>query len=215
MKESLYYLFLSGLILGSGPCLSVCGPVLISFVAAYRPSLRSSFFAYVHFSLAKISAYMVIGALLGIFSGILKNRTFQLYANTINLFLGFLVLFIGLATFVSKNHLKSKLCSFLHKGNFRNVGIIGFLTGLSPCLPLIGIFNYIIIISHSPLEGIIYSLVFGLGTTISPVILLIGLSGGLAKAVSFNKKLRFIIKLISSLVLIIMGLGIVSKALYS
>ncbi len=209
MNESLYYLFLSGLILGSGPCLGFCAPILISFTASYKPSLKGALISYLSFSSAKLVSYMVIGVLCGVFSGILKSGFFASYLNIVNITLGFFVLLIGVLTIISKEPLSSKCCAFLSKGNLRSAGILGFLAGFSPCLPLLGILNYIIIISHSPLEGLFYAFIFGLGTSISPAILLVGLSGKLFGNFSSSNKIRALIRIVSSLILIYLGAGII------
>jgi sulfite exporter TauE/SafE len=214
MRESLYYLFLSGLILGSGPCLGFCAPILVSFIANYRPSLKKALVSYLSFSSAKLISYMIIGVLCGIFSGIFKSGIFIGYLNIINIILGIFILAIGILTLIAKEPLSNKYCLFLSKGNLKNASLLGFLAGFSPCLPFFGILNYIIIISRSPLEGLIYAFVFGLGTTISPVILLIGLSGKLAGDFSNNEKIKMLIKVVSSLVLISLGVIIILQRLF-
>ena len=209
MKESLYYLFVSGLILGSGPCLGFCAPILTGFIVTYKPSLRKALISYASFSSAKLVSYMVIGALCGVFSGLLKSGFFMSYLNIINITLGFFILLIGIVTFISKEPLGSKCCLFLSKGNLTNAGILGLLAGFSPCLPLLGILNYIIIISRSPLEGLFHAFIFGLGTSISPVILLVGLSGKLAGNLSGNNKIKTLIRVVSSLILVYLGIRII------
>ena len=211
MKESLYYLFLSGLILGSGPCVGFCAPILAGFIAAYKPSLKKALISYLSFSSAKLVSYMILGALSGIFSGILKSNFFIDYLNIASIVLGFFVLVIGILMIIFKEPLGNKYCGFLWRGNLSNAGILGLLAGFSPCLPLLGILNYIIIISRSPLEGLFYAFVFGLGTTISPVILILGLSGKLAGGFSGNHKVKTLIRVVSSLILICLGLRIILK----
>lgn len=213
MKESLDYLFLSGLILGSGPCVGFCAPILASFIATYKPSLKKALISYLSFSSAKLASYMILGALCGVFSGILKSSFFTGYLNIINITLGFFILLIGILTIISKEPLSSKYCAFFSKGNLKNAGILGLLAGFSPCLPLLGILNYIIIISHSALEGLLYTFIFGLGTTVSPVILLIGLSGKLAGSFSGNNKIKILIRIFSSLILIYLGTKIILSRL--
>lgn len=207
MKEGLYYLFISGLILGSGPCVSFCGPILAGYVSVYKASFKKAVFSYLVFSAAKISSYIILGGLCGIFSGILKSG-FLKYLGIINIVLGAFILLIGILTVISKEPLADKYCSFLHKGNIRNTGLLGFLVGFSPCLPLLGILNYIIIISHSPFEAAIFAAVFGLGTAVSPLVLLIALSGKLAGQFSGNRKLQKIIRLGSGVVLAFLGVKI-------
>ncbi|MDD5060008.1 MAG: sulfite exporter TauE/SafE family protein [Candidatus Omnitrophica bacterium] len=211
MKESLYYLFASGLILGSGPCLGFCAPVLIGFVAAHKPSLKNALVSYLSFSSAKLFSYMLLGGLCGMFSGILKSNIFFGYLKAINIGLGIFILLIGILTLIYRDPLKNKYCSFLSSGHLKNAGLLGLLAGFSPCLPLLGILNYIIIISHSPVEGIIYAFAFGLGTVISPVILLVALSGKLSQFLSSNQKAKNLIKVICGLVLILLGARIILK----
>ncbi len=211
MKESLYYLFLSGLIFGSGPCLCFCAPILAGFIAAYKPSLKKAVIFYGYFSLAKLVSYMVLGALCGAFSGILKSGVFIKYLHIANIVLGIFVLTAGVLTCIIIKPLNSKYCSFLSKGNFKNAGILGLLAGFSPCLPLLGILNYIIIISRSPFEGSFYAFIFGIGTAISPVILLAGLSGKLSGSFLGNNKIKTLIRVVSSLLLIYLGVGIINN----
>jgi sulfite exporter TauE/SafE len=212
-KESLYYLFLSGLILGSGPCVGFCAPVLAGFIAAYKPSLKKALVTYFSFSLAKVASYMFLGVLCGIFSGLLRNNLFIAYLNIINISLGIFVLLIGVLTFAFKDPLGSKYCSFLWRGNLSNAGVLGLLAGFSPCLPLLGILNYIIIISHTPWEGLFLALVFGLGTMISPVMLMAALSGKLAAIFAGQDRIKRSIRIISGLVLIFLGLKIILERL--
>ncbi|MDD5120892.1 MAG: sulfite exporter TauE/SafE family protein [Candidatus Omnitrophica bacterium] len=211
MKESLYYLFLSGLILGSGPCIGFCAPVLAGFIATYKPSLKRALVSYLSFSSAKLFSYMFLGALCGMFSGILKSGVFIGYLKAVNIALGAFVLLIGILTIISKDPLSSKYCSFFSKGNLRNASILGLLAGFSPCLPLLGILNYIIIISQTPFEGMFYAFAFGLGTAISPAILLVGLSGKLAGFLSGNHKIKALVRVASSLILIFLGIRIILK----
>jgi sulfite exporter TauE/SafE len=209
MRESLYYLFLSGLILGCGPCLGFCAPILAGFVATYKPSLKKALVSYLSFSLAKLASYMILGALCGAFSAIIKSNFFIGYLHIVNITLGFFVLVIGILTIIFREPLGNKYCLFLSRGNLRNASILGLLAGFSPCLPLLGILNYIIIISHSPLGGLFYAFVFGLGTSISPIILMVGLSGNLADSLSSHPKIKTLIRIISSLFLIYLGLKII------
>ncbi len=202
MKESLYYLFLSGLILGSGPCIFFCAPIIAGFIAAYKPSFKKAVIFYGCFSLAKLASYMIIGALCGAFAGVLKSNIYAGYINVIQVVLGIFVLTSGILTVIIKQPLNSKYCSFLSRGNLRNAGVLGLLAGFVPCLPLLGILNYIIIISRSPIEGLLYAFVFGLGTSLSPVSLLAGLACKLAGSFSNSNKIKILSKVLSGVLLV-------------
>ena len=186
-----------------------CAPILTGFIATYKPTLKKALMAYLFFSSAKIASYMILGALCGIFSGILKSNFFMGYLHIVNIALGVFVLSIGILTILFKEPLGSKYCAFLSRGNLGGAGILGLLAGFSPCLPLLGILNYIIIISRSPLDGLFYAFIFGLGTSISPVILLVGLSGKLSGDFSGNTRVKVLIRVACSLLLISLGLMII------
>jgi sulfite exporter TauE/SafE len=213
MTENLYYLFVSGLILGSGPCLSFCAPILASYALIYKQSFGKATLSYIIFSVSKLASYIILGALCGLFSGILSSEKLIQYFDIINILLGLFVVFIGISILASKFLSVNNLCSKLHKGNIRNVGLLGFLVGFAPCLPLLGILNYIVIISKSVWQAVIFSLVFGLGTTISPLFLLIALSGKIGGNFFQFQKLHKIMRFISAGVLIFLGIQIILRIL--
>lgn len=213
MKENLLFLFISGLVLGSGPCIGFCAPILAGYVAAYKTSFKKAVASYLVFSAAKLLSYMIIGALCGVFSGLLNSELFFKYSNYINFILGVFVLFIGLSILIPKQAFLSRYCSFLHTGHIKNVGVLGFLAGFSPCLPLLGILDYIIVVSNSPVQPIIYTFAFGLGTAISPILLLVAFSGKLAGDIS---KYRFwvrVLKFGSVAILLFFGARIILQTL--
>ncbi len=213
MKENLYYLFISGLILGSGPCLSLCAPVLISYTAALKASVKKSLLSYLVFSGFKILSYIILGVLCAGGVILLKHPVFIDYSNRIYLGLGYFIALIGLTTIFYKGKRISRICQWIHKGNIKNVGILGLLVGLSPCLPLLGILNYIVIISNSVYEAIIFSLVFGLGTALSPLLILVMVSGKVAEKLSQNDKFKVGIRIICGIVILFLGGKIILQTL--
>lgn len=213
MKENLYYLFVSGLLLGSGPCLSLCAPLLISYTVALKPTLKKSIISYLIFSLFKLISYVILGILCALGVTLLKSPGFREYLDTIYLILGCFIIIIGLATIFYKREKNTKICSWLHKGNIRNVGILGLLVGFSPCLPLLGILNYIVIISNSYWEAIIFTSLFGLGITLSPLLILVMLSGKIAEVLSQSKKLKTAIRIVGGIILLFLGGKIIHQKL--
>jgi sulfite exporter TauE/SafE len=211
MVESLYYLFLSGLVLGSGPCLGFCAPALGSFIAVYKPSFKKAAVSYLYFSSAKIISYMMIAALAGGFSGFLRSFISSKQMIALNMFMGALVILAGILTIAANNPLENKYCLALSKGNLRNAGLLGFLGGFAPCLPLIGILDYIIMISNSAQQAAFLALIFGLGTAISPAFLIIVFSGKVSRLLSGSRKAKFWVRIISSLLLIFLGLKALSQ----
>ena len=208
MAENLCYLFLSGLILGSGPCFYFCAPILATYTALYKSTFRGALISYLIFSLFKIIGYIVLGLLCALFWKLLNNPRFMHFLDLIYMIMGLFIIVIGISTLFHKTSLGGRCCSFLHQGNIKNVGVLGFLVGISPCLPLLGILNYIVIISHIPVQAILFALIFGLGTVLSPLILIVGLSGKLATYTLGNKKLQLGMKIVGGLFLIFLGLQV-------
>ena len=205
MKENLYYLFISGLILGSGPCLSLCAPILVSYTAIHKKTLKDSFFSYLVFSLCKLSGYAILGAFCALGVKIITSPLGAKYLDSIYLILGCFIVLIGTTTIFYRGEKFTLICNWLNKGNIRNVGVLGLLIGFTPCLPLLGILNYIIIIAENIPQAITFSLVFGLGTVISPLFLLVMISGKLVNQFSKNNIFKTVIRIICGLVLLLLG----------
>ena len=213
MKENLYYLFISGLVLGSGPCLSLCAPILVSYTAINKKNFKDSFFSYLIFSLSKLLGYCILGVLCGLGVKIIANPLATNHLDLIYIIIGCFIILIGITAIFNRGNSFNPICNWLHKGNIRNVGVLGLLIGLAPCLPLLGILNYIILISKSYLNTIGFCIVFGLGTIISPLFLMVMVSGKLAQNLSRNNKLKLIIKLFCGGIIIFLGGKIILQTL--
>ncbi|MCF7875158.1 MAG: sulfite exporter TauE/SafE family protein [Candidatus Omnitrophica bacterium] len=209
MAHNLYYLFISGIVLGSGPCLAFCAPLLASYSAVFKKGFQKSLISYLIFSTSKIISYIILALIwtkvVNLFSDYLLKRYSSLIYNLLAIF----IILIGITTLFYKKDNPNWFCRRLHKGNIRNVGIIGFLVGFAPCLPLIGILNYIAIISSNLIDAGAFALAFGLGTAISPLILIIAFSAKLSQFFSKSKKGEKIIRIICGLILISLGLLII------
>ncbi|MDD5584869.1 MAG: sulfite exporter TauE/SafE family protein, partial [Candidatus Omnitrophica bacterium] len=95
MKESLYYLFLSGLILGTGPCAAFCAPILASYVVVYKDSFNKGVVSYAAFSAGRLISYAILGALCGGLSGILKSAALSGALETVTVMFGTGIALIG------------------------------------------------------------------------------------------------------------------------
>ena len=211
MKENLYYLFISGIILGSGPCFSFCAPIMIGYTFFHKPTWKGSLISYLIFSFAKLIGYMLLGIICALGAKLLQIEGLSEYSGYVYATLGFFIIILGLTTILGKNVKFSKVCAFINEGNVRNVGMLGFLIGISPCLPLIGILNYIVIISKTPIDAIFFILIFGVGTVLSPLMLLIVITGKTANVFLAKEKSKLIIKTICGLLLIFLGVMSVLK----
>jgi len=213
MSENLYYLFVTGLILGSGPCLSLCAPVLVSYAAIHKKTFKDSFFSYLVFSSSKLLGYCILGILCTFGVKIIASPLGAKYLDRIYLIIGCFIVLIGITAISHRGSKFNPVCRWVHKGNIRNVGILGLLIGLAPCLPLLGILNYIVLISDSSLSAIGFCIVFGLGTIVSPLFLMVMLSGRLAEVLSRNDKLKIIIRILCGGIIVLLGGKIILQKL--
>lgn len=209
-------LFLSGLILGYGPCLLSCGPILISFIAGRGKGPFVSFISWLVFSFARVIVYVFLSAVASIAGTALFSIFYWERAGYIVWFFGALFI-IGLALLLFVGEGKG-LCSFLHKhfvdNNIKSFFILGLLIGFFPCVPLIGILMYITMISTNINQGIIFGSAFSLGTALSPLLILSVLAGSISKIKLFSfQKYTLLFSRICSLILFGLGSHILIKSI--
>lgn len=187
-------LFLSGLFLGLGPCLASCGVVLTSFIAARARNYKEASFDWLLFSAGRIFAYCILGVFAVSIGVFLKKY--------ISLPVGLFIVLIGVMLFFGVNP-RIKVIRQIN-----SAFILGVTIGLLPCLPLVGIFSAIAMMSRSIGEGVLYSFIFGLGTLFSPLIFL-ALGAGLLEKITISAKARLILSRICALIIILYGLRVV------
>jgi len=215
MLRTILSLFLTGIFLGSGPCLISCGPFLVSFVAGAKKNYRESLGIWLIFSLTRLFAYLVLGIIAGFFSQEIVYRIYQ--GNTglyLLLFGGVFILLIGLVIFWGGNK-QLKICRILEerfvKRGIKSTIIFGLVIGFLPCAPLLAVLSYVVLVAGSWHKGLIYSLSFGLGTLISPLIVLVLLASMVPKLFSENAKFMKLFQKICGLIIILLGLELITR----
>ena len=160
------------------------------------------------YSLARIFAYMVLGALFGAFGAVIS---FNMQARGVIFFIvGLAIAFIGIAFIFRGELLKfvenQKVLNFvvrivktrIQKKNLTNFLLLGFLNGFLPC----GVVYYFLalgILSANFIDSIFIMLVFGLCTL--PAMLLASFIFGI-----LNEKFKDIMFKISASIMIINGI---------
>lgn len=212
MSKIVVSLFISGLLLGSGPCLAACGPVLISYIAATKQGAKQGILAWLLFSLSRICVYLILSVSIFILGEFLVRQKLAHTASYIYLAGGGIIVLIGILTIV-----KAAVARFgnsgAHRLNCRLFNIqpitLGLIMGMLPCAPLLAVLSYIGLASTTWQLCIFYSLAFGLGTLISPLILL-SLGAGLIPRMLFNKpKIYIIFRFICGLIIVLFGLQLI------
>jgi len=213
MNRIILNLFLAGLLFGSGPCLASCGPILISYIAAAKKDIFKGFLTYVLFSLSRISVYLLLALIIFFLGQFTLERFLGDYAKYILIIGGSFIVLIGLLTTLGRS-LRIKPLKSLHKSllehDKKSILMIGLVVGLLPCGPLLGIIAYVGLVSKSWVQSLIYSFSFGLGTFMSPLILLALLAGVIPQWLQ-DRKYYYIFRFICGIIIVFLGLQLIIK----
>ncbi len=134
-------------------------------------------------------------------------------APLLRILAGLIIVVLGIYVWLGQGVL-NKICpAGIRKiAGISSLFLLGFIVGVSPCPPLLGLLVELAIISKNALDALGYALFFGLGTFISGL-LAIGVLSGIfrwAPEKLFNsEKSNFIFRTICALLLIIMGLNLI------
>lgn len=213
--------FAGGLLYGLAFCTSACLPYVTSYIAGVGAGFRKGITITLTYNAGRIAAYALIGALFGLFSGIASLfitdaavSPFQTYSA---IAFGIVTIIIG-ATILLKN---KSACNCkptqianhnTPHGKIKAFDIRAFSLGLSRglviCPPLIALLIYSIPFTN-PIGSLSLAVLFGLGTALSPILLLGGLTGWLLnKAPLFRRW----ISIAGAAILIVLGSGTLLNA---
>jgi len=175
MQELSYYSisgwFLIGLTTGIGPCISHHFLIVLPYIGLNKKGKVQGFFAVLYFSLARIITLTILGLLAGLIGGAFHQKVFGPGLGYVFQFiLGFFLLFLSVLILVFDT---SVFCKWTKKLFDRIPGdamlIIGFLTPLMPCPILLGLIAYTAA-SGRYIHGAFSGLAFGIGTSLSPLL---------------------------------------------
>lgn len=210
-------LFLSGVLLGAGPCLLSCGPILLSFLTGAKKTVKASIVAYVVFSCARIVAYLFLSIVIFWAGKIFTEAILGGLSRYMLISLGAVLLLLGILIVSDVSKLKNRWCTFfsrhLIEHDKKSIVVVGLLIGLIPCGPFVGILSYIGLIAKTWQASVGYSVLFGLGTFVSPLILLVVATGFLPKLVSHYAGYYRFARIISGIILMWLGLRSFSAGL--
>jgi sulfite exporter TauE/SafE len=192
--------FAGGLLYGLAVCTASCLPVLAGYIAGVGSGFKGSVKITVIFNSGRVLAYALIGGLIGLFGGLLKIfvseagiSPFQVYSSSafgaVSVVIGSLIIWKARKTscvcnIQSSADLTSKAGRFgVDFGAFT----LGLSRGLIICPPLIALLLYALPFAN-PIGAVGIAVLFGLGTAISPILILGGVTGWLLnKAPLFRK----------------------------
>jgi cytochrome c-type biogenesis protein len=194
--------FTIGLFYGLVVCTASCLPYVTSYIAGIGADFRKGVKVTFIFNSGRILAYALIGGLIGLFSGlvalVIPETTvspFQVYSSLV---FGVVTAVIGASILLKAR--KPSSCNLqdaqntVATGRVGRFGVdfgafsLGLTRGLIICPPLITLLMVYALPFSNPVGSVTLAVLFGLGTTVSPILVLGGVTGWLLnKAPLFRK----------------------------
>jgi sulfite exporter TauE/SafE len=207
-----------GLLYGTIFCTSECLPIIASYIAGTGAGFRKGVVITLIYNSGRVLSYALIGGIVGLIGGsvnFLLDETaltsFRIYSAY---FIGLITILIGIHILLKakKNSGCQKECESIDEWKVGRLDVRAFTLGLSRgliiCPPLFALLAYSIPFG-SPLDSLALAVLFGLGTSISPMLLLGGVTGWLLnKAPLFRKWLS----ILGGVGLIALGIGTIILA---
>jgi sulfite exporter TauE/SafE len=172
-----------GFTYGLGPCTISCAPLVVPLIMSVARNKTHGVILSLIFSAGRVAAYVI----LGLVSGLLGATLNFVIPNKI---MGIIIILLGLTIILG---LPNK-CLFNTKVKITGPWIsfiMGAAMGFGPCPPLIALLG-LVVLTKSALTGALMGLVFGIGTVVSPLIILAFFSGWFAKQREFQKVLPYV-----------------------
>lgn len=200
----------AGFGMGWGPCLALSGPILLPYIAATKGGWREGLRMSAMFSLGRLLGLAILGGLASVaFASI--NRFFPPHrSGYLYLAMAIFIVLVGVLIVLGKGFelpLHRTFRKHVVDGGRGAVTapLLGFLIGISPCVPLVAILTYIACTVTNVLQGVAYALCFGIGTIVPVMVLgpLVGLFPG--KVFKSPAHLR-VFKIACGVILILFGL---------
>jgi sulfite exporter TauE/SafE len=207
--------FAVGLLYGLVFCTSACLPYIASYIAGIGAGFRKGIIITLIYNSGRITAYALIGALIGVFSGVFRlfvNEAsispFQEYSSyafsIVTIAIGISIILKNRSPSCDCNLQDNKSSEVKKNGRFDvRAFSLGLSRGLIICPPLVMLLLYSVPFA-APIDSFAVAVLFGLGTAVSPLLLLGGVTGWLLnKAPLFRKW----ISIAGAAILIILGIG--------
>jgi len=201
MKDILIQPFLLGLTVGIF-CFTYCVPFIAPYMVSEERKTRANISAILKFIFGRFGGYVLFGAIFGYLGEKINSQAVNLILIISLMVLSFVLIFYALG------FLKPKL-SFCSGKFFREKSplLMGFLMGINICPPFLMSLAYVFTL-HSAIKGIIYFIMFFIGT--SPYILPLVFLGFLGKMKEFRLIAR-ISALIVGIVFLVYGIYYISR----
>ncbi len=205
-----------GLLYGLTFCASACLPYIISYIAGIGAGFKKGVIITTVYNSGRIVAYAIIGTTVGLLGTVISEEFFSSYQQYSSIAFGAVIVVVGVnilmkkfgtCTCTTKEPDSLGVSKLTQRFDVRAFSM-GFTRGLVLCPPLIALLLYAV--TFSQVDCTILAVLFGVGTALSPLLLLGGATGWLLnKAPLFSKWLSRI----GGIALVVMGLSVLFSAL--
>ncbi|MCK4352922.1 sulfite exporter TauE/SafE family protein [candidate division WOR-3 bacterium] len=171
MPSNSLKLLAAGFTMGWGPCLAYTAPLLLPYIGATQKSWKGGLKIGLAFSIGRLLALGILGGIATVaFSFI--NRLFPPQkSGWLYLILALFIIITGILIILGKGFKIHIGKSILAKGT-GGMFLFGFLMGIAPCAPYVAVLTYIACIAENVvLEGVLYAIIFAIGTAVAPIVL--------------------------------------------
>jgi uncharacterized protein len=173
---------LLGISYGFGPCMISCAPVLVPLLISTSKNTRQAFVATLIFSLGRITVYVILGLMMGAIGRLLNVTLPRWFVGAFMIALGLSVMFrVQNRCLLSKIKITGPHMAF----------VAGLLMGITPCAPMLAALA-LAVSAKSVIMGGLIALVFGIGTVVSPLLIIGILSGKWAQLKEFRSINHFV-----------------------
>ncbi|HTY44942.1 MAG TPA: sulfite exporter TauE/SafE family protein [Patescibacteria group bacterium] len=209
-------LFVTGLLLGCGPCAASCGPILVSYVAGTRKNVTGALAFYAQFCAGRMAVYAGLSIAVFFAGSFVFEGACGSIARYAAIAGGAFIAVIGVLMALGKD-LAWPVCRmfeahFLQKG-YPSALLLGLVLGISPCAPLFAVLSYVGLVSKTWAQAFCYGLAFGAGTCVSVLIVLVALAGCIPAWLRRGPAIYVrLLRTSCGLVIAVLGIQVIMKA---
>jgi cytochrome c-type biogenesis protein len=206
-----------GLLYGFVVCTSSCLPYLASYIAGIKAGFRKGLTITAIYNAGRVAAYAVIGTIAGLLRTLVDEAFFETYQAIFSVIFAIVIIVIGVSIFFKKSSCntcvpenvepKGGLEGFRQHFDVRAF-FMGFSKGFVLCPPLVAFLLYAL--TNYQANTTVLAVLFGLGTALSPMLILAAVVGWLLEKAPLFRKWTSIL---GAIALILLGVSILALAL--
>ena len=156
--ENLTFGFLTGLSVGVY-CLGLCLPIFLPILFSQKTSGKKSLYLVLQFSAGRLIGYFLFGLIFSYLGQKIQSQLIHTIVSLVNLWMGIMLILFGLGK------IDKKLCSLKIFQKVKWPLLLGFLTGVNVCPPLMASLTHVFNLENA-FNSLLYFLAFFIGTSV-------------------------------------------------